>query len=61
LHTSLILGFADPAARTAFFESADFKQLSQALAPVASALHAYDVAATLTYVKDGEILPHYEE
>ena len=60
-HASLILGFADAAARTAFFEGTDIEQLSQTLAPVASAIHAYDVFAALTYVKDGEILPHYQE
>jgi hypothetical protein len=60
-HASLVLGFADPAARTAFFEGTDIKQLSQTLAPVASAIHAYDVTSALTYVKNGNILPHYEE
>ncbi|MGH3366336.1 MAG: hypothetical protein ACRDOY_03955 [Nocardioidaceae bacterium] len=59
-HASLVLGFSDPAARTAFFEGADIKQLSQTLAPVASAIHAYDVFAALTYVKGGEVLPHYQ-
>ncbi len=61
LHASLILGFADPAARTAFFAGTSIEQLSQSLAPVASAIHAYDVSAALTYVKNGEILPHYQE
>jgi hypothetical protein len=60
-HASLVLGFADPAARTVFFEGTDIKQLSQTLAPVASAIHAYDVFAALTYVKDGEILTQYQE
>jgi hypothetical protein len=60
-HASLILGFSDTAARTAFFESTETQQLSPVLAPVASAIHAYDVFAALTYVKDGEILPHYQE
>jgi hypothetical protein len=60
-HASLVLGFADPAVRTAFFEGRQIKQLSQTHAPVASAIHAYDVLATLTYVKDGEILPHHQE
>jgi hypothetical protein len=55
-HASLILGFADPAARTGFFEGTEIQPLSQTLAPVASAIHAYDVFETLTYVKDGEIL-----
>jgi hypothetical protein len=31
------------------------------LASIASAIHAYDVCAALTYVQDGEILPHYQE
>ena len=60
-HASLVLGFADQAARTAFFQGTDIKQLSQALAPVASAIHAYDASTALTYVRDGEILPHYQE
>ena len=60
-HASLILGFADAAARTGFFEGTDFEQLSQTLAPVASAIHAYDVFAALTYVEDGKVLPHYKE
>ena len=60
-HASLILGFADTGSRTAFFEGTDIEQLSQALAPVASAIHAYDVSAALTYVKDGEILPHHKQ
>ena len=59
-HASLVLGFADPAARTAFFEGPEIKQLSQMLAPVASAIHAYHVFAALTYVRDGTILPHYQ-
>ena len=57
---SLILGFSDQAARTAFFQD-DVPQLSPMLAAIASAIHAYDVSAALTYVKDGEILPHYQE
>jgi hypothetical protein len=60
-HASIVLGFADPAARTAFFAGTHVKQLSHLLAPVASAIHAYDVFATLTYVKDGEILQHHQE
>jgi hypothetical protein len=35
--------------------------LSHQLTPLASAIHAYDVTAALTYVKNGKILPHYEE
>jgi hypothetical protein len=61
LHASLILGFTDTAARGAFFASSVIKELSDELAPLASAIHAYDVNAALTYVKNGDILPHYEE
>jgi len=60
-HASVALGFADSPARAAFFEGPEVQHLSQALAPVASAIHAYDVVAALTFVKDGKILPHYEE
>ena len=59
-HASLVLGFADPPARTAFFEGTDIEQLSHTLAPIASAIHAYNVSEALTFVKDGEILPHFE-
>ncbi|MFI5626272.1 hypothetical protein ACIA03_22615 [Nocardioides sp. NPDC051685] len=59
-HASLILGFADPAARAAFFDSPELASLSGALAPYASAAHAYAVTDALTYVKDGRVLPHYQ-
>jgi hypothetical protein len=57
LHASLVLGFPDAAARAAFFEGTEIRQWSPAVATVASAIHAYDVSETLTYVKDGAILP----
>jgi len=60
-HASLILGFTDTAARDAFFASSVIEELSNQLTPLASAIHAYDVTAALTYVKNGEILPQYEE
>lgn len=60
-HAALVLGFTDQAAGAAFFEGPDIKQLSQALAPVASGIHAYDVSAALTFVKAGEILDHDDE
>jgi hypothetical protein len=59
-HASLILGFADPAARAAFFTSPEVRNLSDRLAPFASAAHAYDVTDALTYVRNGKRLPHYE-
>jgi hypothetical protein len=60
-HASLILGFTDTEARNAFFTGKVIQDLSSRLAPQVSAIHAYDVTAALTYVRNGEILPHYEE
>lgn len=59
-HASISLGFADSPARAASFESSTVRNLSDPLASVASAVHAYNVTAALTYVKEGRILPHYE-
>lgn len=61
LHASVILGFADDAARADFFTGVDIARVTEAVAPFASAIHAYDVTAALRYVRNGEILPHYEE
>jgi hypothetical protein len=60
-HASLILGFKDAAARAAFFAGEEITTLSDRLSGFASAVHAYDVSAALTYVKDGVILPYYQE
>ena len=60
-HASLILGFADPQARSAFYAGGEAARLSSALASQAAAVHAYDVAAALTYVENGERLDHYRE
>ncbi|CAM3483517.1 hypothetical protein OCAE111667_12055 [Occultella aeris] len=59
LHASVILGFADEAARDAF-HTEHAGQLTTPLTAHVSAIHAYDVEGALTYVKDGEILPHPE-
>ena len=59
LHASLILGFADASARAAFFESEEITTLSNRLSEFASAVHAYEVSDALTYVREGEVLPHY--
>lgn len=59
-HASVSLGFADPKTREDFFESPEIERLSGALAPATSAIHAYDVSAALTYVKDGIVLPTYQ-
>ncbi|MGP4050290.1 strictosidine synthase [Streptomyces sp. 2A115] len=60
-HASLILGFTDTKARDTFFTSNTIHDLSNQLTPLVSAIHAYDVTATLTYVKNGNILPHHQE
>ncbi|WP_405718681.1 strictosidine synthase [Streptomyces sp. NBC_01537] len=60
-HASVSLGFTDTAARDAFFTGSVIEDLSNRLAPLVSAIHAYDVAAALTYVKNGDILPRYQE
>jgi hypothetical protein len=59
-HASLVLGFSDADTRAAFFQSPEIRDLTSTLAPVASAIHAYEISATLTFVKSGRILPHPE-
>ena len=49
-HASLILGFTDAQERAAFFHGREIESLSNTLAPLTSAIHAYDVSAALTYV-----------
>jgi hypothetical protein len=60
-HASLIMGFTDARERASFFHGREIESLSNALAPLTSAIHAYHVSAALTYVKDGTILPHYQQ
>jgi hypothetical protein len=60
-HASLILGFTDAQERAGFLRGPEIESLSNTLAPLTSAIHAYDVSATLTYVKDDTILPHYQQ
>jgi hypothetical protein len=60
-HASLILGFVDASARATFFAGEEVITMSGRLSAFASAVHAYDVSAALTYVKNGVILPHYQE
>ncbi|PZF86258.1 strictosidine synthase [Jiangella anatolica] len=59
-HAALLLGFADPAARAAFLTSPELERLSAALAPSASAVHAYEVSDALTFVKEGKALQHHQ-
>jgi len=59
-HASVMLGFADDGARDAFFAGDTVRDLSEQLTPLAATIHAYDVSAALTYVKDAHVLPHHE-
>ena len=60
-HASVILGFNDAASRAAFFAGEEIATLSDRLSEFASAVHAYDVSAAITYVTGGNILPHYQQ
>lgn len=60
-HASVMLGFTDADARSAFFAGAAVANLSSKLPAFASAVHVYQVDAALTYVKDGRILPNHQE
>jgi hypothetical protein len=60
-HASLSLGFTDAHERAGFFHGREIESLSNTLAPLTAAIHAYDVSAALTYVKDGTILKHYQQ
>jgi hypothetical protein len=59
-HGSLILGSTDTNALRAFFASREIATLSGKLPEIVSALHAYEVAETLTYVRDGKVLPRHQ-
>ena len=59
-HASVMLGFANAEEQAAFFNSRALGAISAKLSPFASAAHAYEVAEALTFVRDGVILPNYE-
>ena len=58
-HASVMLTFAGAAARSAFFTKSS--EWNDIVAPSVSAVHAYDVETTLTFVKNGEILAEPQE
>jgi hypothetical protein len=60
LHASLILGFADASAPSAFFAGDEVTTAAGRLSVFASAVHAYEVSEALTYVKDGKVLAHHQ-
>lgn len=60
-HASVVLGFRDAGARDAFFAGPVVADLARGSVDVVSAVHAYDVAVTRTYVTDGVVLPRFHE
>lgn len=58
---SLILGFTDKNAMEQFFKRDDIKKLSDRLSVFCSAIHAYEISETLTFVKDGKQLSNYQK
>ncbi len=58
---SLMLGFADKTAMEIFFKSDEIKQISDRLSLFCSAIHAYEIDETLTFVKNGKKLSQYQK
>jgi hypothetical protein len=58
---SIILGFTGTDALRAYFAGDAVAKLSSRLPAFASAVHAYEVAQTLTFVEGGKVLPEYRE
>ena len=51
---SLMLGFSNKAEMENFFNSEEIKKLSERISAYCSAVHAYEIAETITFVKDGK-------
>lgn len=51
---SIMLGFANKSEMDNFFNSQEIKNLSERIATYCSAVHAYDIAETITFVKKGK-------
>jgi phage-related baseplate assembly protein len=49
-----MLGFTDRNAMEAFFNGDDVKKLSDRISVFCSAVNAYEISETITYVKDGK-------
>ncbi|MDR7210198.1 hypothetical protein [Flavobacterium piscis] len=58
---SLILGFTDKNEMEKFFKSENLKKLSDRIALFCSAVHAYEIGETLTFVKNGKELTAYQK
>lgn len=55
---SLMLGFTDKTTMVQFFKSEAVKNLSDRISNFCSAVHAYEIEETLTFVKEGKQLSH---
>ena len=55
---SLMLGFKDKNAMEQFFKSDAVQKLSDRISIFCSAVHAYEISETMTFVKDGKELSH---
>ena len=51
---SVILGFSNKAKMETFFNSEVIKKLSERISAYCSGVHAYEIAETITFVKDGK-------
>ena len=51
---SLMLGFSNNAEMEKFFNSEEIKKLSERISTYCLAVHAYEIAETITFVKDGK-------
>ncbi|HEV7382790.1 MAG TPA: strictosidine synthase [Dyadobacter sp.] len=58
---SLMLGFTDKNTMDKFFEGEAVKKLSDRLSVFCSAVHAYEIEYTLTYVSGGKELSKYQQ
>jgi len=56
-HGSIAIGFSNVTARDAFFLRTNQSDIQEGIRSHLSAIHAYDVQETLTFVRDGLILP----
>ena len=56
-----MLGFKDQKYMEEYFKSEAVKKLSDRISMFCSAVHAYEISETLTFVKDGKQLLHYEK
>lgn len=53
---SLMVGFADANAMAAFFTGDEIKKSADRLSLFCSAIHAYEIQETITFVEDGKII-----